>query len=119
MAETEIIYSANDDRSAGHRGGSAKKALAARRMPSGTERYEIGRSPASRAVISRVTIAGMREAKRLSIGVLSRPAAYAGMDVRFGVSIASKRTVSQRPALAPGVSLRARPEGRRPVHQFT
>ena len=39
MAETEIIYSANDDRFAGHRGGSAKKALAARRMPSGTERY--------------------------------------------------------------------------------
>jgi hypothetical protein len=31
----------------------------------------------------------------------------------------SKRTVSQRPALAPGVSLRARPEGRRLVHQFT
>src|ERR1700737_3477921 len=52
----------NDDRFAGHRGGSAKKALAARRMPSGTERYEIGRSPASRAVISRVTIAGMAEA---------------------------------------------------------
>jgi hypothetical protein len=65
MAETEIIYSANDDRFAGHRGGSAKKALAARRMPSGTERYEIGRSPASRAVISRVTIAGMAEAVSL------------------------------------------------------
>src|ERR1700730_8324013 len=39
----------NDDRFAGHRGSSAKKALAARRMPSGTERYEISRSPASRA----------------------------------------------------------------------
>src|SRR3984893_17059683 len=34
-------------------------------MPSGTERYEIGRSPASRAVISRVTIAGMAEAVSL------------------------------------------------------
>src|SRR5260370_16096616 len=55
----------NDDRFAGHRGGSAKKALAARRMASGTERYEMGRSPASRAVISRVTIAGMAEAFRL------------------------------------------------------
>jgi len=65
MAETEIIYSANADRFAGHRGGSAKKALAARRMPSGTERYEIGRSPASRAVISRATIAGMAEAVSL------------------------------------------------------
>jgi hypothetical protein len=35
-----------------------------------------------------VDVSNWREAKRLSIGALSRPAAYAGVDVRFGVSIA-------------------------------